>query len=1152
MGQIKDIDMEENSEKKSDVGEVEPPKINPKKRKGSYKEKLLLMKKQKLLSGEDNVLAEAQEPVQKENKPNYALYKQPTADELNQLRETENLFNSNIFRLQIDELLGEIKVKPKYEKLYDSWFETFKESFKTITELDTIPLVNFKNVKGKKLSAQQKFINQTVKDLNHELFSKPHDLSMKFNKPVSVTRMAKYNCISSKELKYNPSICLAMPKETFSPKSDFLYNNYAIKKYHYMVYVMQHIKSLDIVKEVKIENYFGNYWMPILTIVPSNSEKITINLFVVPEENTFKIKRFLPHNNNIKKNILTDMFEDVKVEDFTNEGTYLHNSIIAHDTGLLLNNSTIEENLRGLQNIQDGIKLLMVWLKQRKLNETYAGFTDDLLVYLIVYLILKKKITKHMSSYQVIRIFWFFLSSTQNLLSIANTVKLEDLSNFKEFSHFVLVDATGCLNVAAFLDSEVFIKVKNEAALAVKNLDNNRFNTFTTLFISKITFAIQYDALLKIKDDSNFSSVFDGCDTTNRFKYFGFYEMLIRKRVMDNLKMGLSNRVLEIVPILAESTMDKLVFGINLNPETCLDVVVKGPKQFDADAAKFKEFWGPLAELRRFKDTSIYEAVYFDDAKTIQDKRHIFKKIIKYVLKEKMGLKYTLNGDEMEKILKIDNIVAPFPSGSNEEATLKIKAIHYDMSKMLRDLALPLPVTAIQGLSNVYSYTMCYPPIPTNTTFNKYNVESTKESHSLLLGDLLNAKHLPNYIEPVECVIELGMHSKWPRELEPMRAMKMLFLFEMSDLLWKEKHVRSAVREECCIDIFYEGLVFRLWLHHPKEIGYLMRNVSADGVVYFKDSRDSLHVESKFKVLPKIIGALNGIHQESPSFGPSTCLIKRWIRAQMLDESHIPDVVIDLLNASLYLTPEPFSVPTLPQVGFIRFLKFISEFDFNMQPVVVNFNDNLTNEQLYEMDGNFQNNRADFRDLHIITPYDEGTSIFTRESPNKDIIRVLQLLAQATYKHLTDCIISQDSFKFKSVLVPNISEYNLIIHLDAKCVLKYLQKIDCTSTNVIKIEEYKHDARTKIPVVGFDPIQIYLKELRKNYGDFALFFYDSYGGYKIGVLWRKKSLEENDFKILNVPARQIKDGKLQLNIAALIEDFKCLGTHCVKSVQKIN
>lgn len=67
--------------------------------------------------------------------------KPPTAEELNKLRETENLFLSNMFRLQIDEMLKEVKPKQSTLDKIKGWFEKFNNAL--VQEMDTS---NYKKV----------------------------------------------------------------------------------------------------------------------------------------------------------------------------------------------------------------------------------------------------------------------------------------------------------------------------------------------------------------------------------------------------------------------------------------------------------------------------------------------------------------------------------------------------------------------------------------------------------------------------------------------------------------------------------------------------------------------------------------------------------------------------------------------------------------------------------------------------------------------------------------------------------------------------------------------------------------------------------------------------------------------------------------------
>lgn len=88
------------------------------------------------------VTDELNEVASKKKKFENSLYKQPTVEELSQLRETENLFHSNLFRLQIEEVLNEVKLKDKYKALFEIWFEKLKATIESIEETEEILVGN--------------------------------------------------------------------------------------------------------------------------------------------------------------------------------------------------------------------------------------------------------------------------------------------------------------------------------------------------------------------------------------------------------------------------------------------------------------------------------------------------------------------------------------------------------------------------------------------------------------------------------------------------------------------------------------------------------------------------------------------------------------------------------------------------------------------------------------------------------------------------------------------------------------------------------------------------------------------------------------------------------------------------------------------------
>lgn len=83
------------------------------------------------------------------------------------------------------------------------------------------------------------------------------------------------------------------------------------------------------------------------------------------------------------------------------------------------------------------------------------------------------------------------------------------------------------------------------------------------------------------------------------------------------------------------------------------------------------------------------------------------------------------------------------------------------------------------------------------------------------------------------------------------------FYFEMSKLLKEDYKIVSTVKIDH-IDVLYKGFVFRCRLFQPKEVSLLKKYIDEEGVVAYKDTPESLELEKKLDVVPKIVGALNG------------------------------------------------------------------------------------------------------------------------------------------------------------------------------------------------------------------------------------------------------------------------------------------------------
>ncbi|CAH1153543.1 unnamed protein product [Phaedon cochleariae] len=1069
-----------------------------------------------------------------------AQFKLPTVEELNNLKETENLFNNNLFRLQIKELISEVEIKHKRKRRLSEWSRIFEMFLDTLPTYECMLDEILKGVHGVKL----------IHKLGEyqRIFKTDHDIPLKFCRPHSYHKFGLYenNALAGPALYTNYN--LVLPKQTLHAK-DFLNNRYLIKRYYYLLYIVEELKTSNLATNLEIDFHEGNHLLPIIKLEPTGCDKTIISIYVTPASECFKPQRFLPTMNNLKFD-LYDTELDAKI--LKEQPTVYYNNLIAHDVALKINNDLIYETLNGQTNIQEGIKLLCIWLKQWDLNVSFGSFTENMILYIIVYLFQKKKINQYMSSYQVARNFWSFLGTT-NLITdpviLADTTI--DYATFSVHSQdaVLILDKTGCYNASNFLTKEAFGKIQVECQRALELLDKNTNNSFQQLFLTKQPFYLQYDLILDLSKSIPLKQNYRN-EEIKRSMYVGYDELFKLYQVFNIVNKAVSKRVNNIVPIIEmdKNNLKKFFMGVNLNPMTAFGLIEKGPALNDlAQAEEFRKFWGHLSSDRRFRDGSTNVAVYFT-TNTIHGKRKIMKTIFDYVISEKLGLEYRmLFYNHYEDILLSKRLVPSYASGANEETSLKGTHSLDELGKILRSLQIPLKITGVQGVSDTFCFTEVFPPIPSN--FKEGNATSVQGNNLIFANINQKVGSLPRYVQPLQCILQLEHSSKWPNNLQALRGVRLSFFITVSKLLQNQYNILSNIMEDF-MDVYYNGLVFRFRFHTPKEIALVKKFTDGDGITRFVESTESQALE-RWHIMPKVVSALKGVQSTYPSYGPGTALIKRWIRAQLHDESHISDIVINLINASLYINAAE-SPPNSIDGAFFRFAKFFSEFDWKLQPIIVNFNDDMSKEEVSTLESKFQANRGAYSPLFIIMQYDQGLSLLTQTSPSEEVLASIKRLSKQCVDCMSRVVFDPSAtMSIKEMFKPNLDGFNVVIHIQPLLNTRIHEALVLsTITNRIVVEKYKTTEDDKIPIVGFDPVEKYLSTLRENYGKYAVFFHDSYGGSVIGVLWNPQVHQTLDFKPNHVNAGKLTGNKITFNVDAVIEDFWNLGGELVKTIER--
>ncbi|KNC25568.1 hypothetical protein FF38_12937 [Lucilia cuprina] len=1078
--------------------------------------------------------------------------KAPTLEEINELKETRNLFHSNIFRLQVKEMLQEVKVKDKYNNYINTFMEQFKsfvKSLKNQTEKQDIDKLMW--LKKSQLAAP---INlQALKVQQQKVFQ------FQFIKPTTEPfLLGACNTQTLLGPKLQADIAVLMPEECWQ-KENYLNLQYDQKRAYYLTYLTQKLLESKVIAGLREEHLKFNYYnnnplKSVLEITPpveagkNLSQKLSIRIFIGCEQNSFKLNRFVPWNNNIRSSLF-----DSNDEDSVPLATPSYNANILFDLTMHENQKLLKEVFEPHKNFQEGLVLLKIWLRQRQLDVGYGGFNAHILAMFIAFLFKQRKLHSNMSSYQVARNVWNHLAFSSwhennkgitlclnTATAIANQPTLEQ---FHAYYPVVFIDVSGFYNICSNVNVDVYKRICLEAKLAVDMLNDMKVNSFQLLFMSKLPLYSQMDHILKINNPDAIEQILEMHVTpADKYNYAGYAYPQLLKVVTSLLQKGLSKRVQFMLPLEQLSTPwsvnesaaaapQHLHLGLILNPEHAYEILDKGPESIDDEAAKFRAFWGEKAQLRRFQDGSITESVVWAAASDdLAKKRLIVRSIVLYLLQhhfqlENKDIEY-IAGEfesviELTKSFKVDSLrlnKQKLNQDTNAEATaLQVIREFDDLARKLNGLKeLPLEIVSIAGISAVLRYCEPQPILP----------------RAKCIKEQIFSDHIQYG------VIQLGQSGKWPGELTALRALKTAFYIQIAELVQEKYKLICRVTYDGVL-ILKQGYCFNLEIAHPKEVGLLKKEKTDKGITTHIDCAESIALEKRHYILPKVTGALKALYQNHSSFGPTVMIAKRWLYSQLIDNGLWPEECTELMIASQYLKTASQCITNSPQIGFIRFLQLLAHTDWKTELFLLNFNSAMEETDISDLEQRFSTERNTFPPLCIVTSYDQkhyGKIWSTEQQPNVHVLARVTLLARQTLEIIESTLLSSclTLIKPAKVFKAPTQGYDFVIQLKPDQVTNSLN-LDFGSSFVEFTKPNWH-----MPLAGSNFVAKAVQKLREAYSDFAAFFYNPCGGKEIAIIWKPTAFNAKEFKVNDVNGCSLTSDhkRVQAKKEVLIEDFK--------------
>lgn len=289
---------------------------------------------------------------------------------------------------------------------------------------------------------------------------------------------------------YSVDICLEIPSKCFQ-KDNSVNLGYHYKRALYVCYIAKTLKNWDKVSSVKFAYFRNDPYKPIVELLPIGKfgSKASFALHIVGEQDSFKLNRFVPWGTNIRPSL----FSKRKVN--PNDPLYAtphYNAGVLMDITTEANNTFLETEINGNVNLQNSIKLIKIWLKQRQLDKDLIGFNGHLAAMYLVHLVKTKKVNLKMSSYQILRLFWHNLANSNwneegKGISLCTTHSGDKnqptLDQMSQYYEVVMIDSTGFLNLCSNLSIDVYNRLKDHCSRAIELLDNKQINSFQCLFM---------------------------------------------------------------------------------------------------------------------------------------------------------------------------------------------------------------------------------------------------------------------------------------------------------------------------------------------------------------------------------------------------------------------------------------------------------------------------------------------------------------------------------------------------------------------------------------------------------------------------------------------------------------------------------------------
>jgi U3 small nucleolar RNA-associated protein 22 len=1140
----------------------------------------------------------------------------PTKDEQLQLNNTDSLLRSNLLKLQIDEMLGEVSCEAVLNK---------KKVQNSIKEcMSILQSIGDTKYNGKEMTSSW-LMKEGLEgfDVISSKSSAPGSDSIQFTAPSSIDIIGSALLKTGTSPFVNVDLAVGMPETIFS-QNDILNHVYFKKRALYLGGLCAVLRSKDFVTEnnCSVALLKGDIRKPVVVIkLALKSSTVTMRILPTMPNTVFKLMQFRPSKNNVRP-----ASWDGKGEADTLRGTPHYNMSILEDIAAQTQHRFLQQSIYSSEVARNIIMLFKIWLTQRGMRYTADNVDGHTCTMLVAYLVQTKRITGKATTLSGFTILLKFLVETDFASSTLDFTSTK-ISNNPGASgeafrwpltlHYPVFDKSRDsetffhYNILWRVSSSAFSDLVAEAKRTLQLLKENRSDiAFQSMFMDRSSFLDRHDLFFHIPIrldvlqtiDDHAESVREVFSDDEQYAIEVGDDMdadlcdllpfqTLSARVAKLASEALGNRIRVARTSLTHVQEDKtghlypcwplsaskstkrsnsgpyfVTLGLVLDNEFGHRVVERGPSVDDITLVpQFKRFWGKdKSQIRRFQDGSIIEAVVWDEEGSakgwVPRGERIVEEVLRYILSRHLpgfcgqgGEAILSKTSQLEHQFLPGNVTNGSSSFVNDAGSMFKRAVEqFDRLRRiimsdLKDIPLVIENVTTTSPTLRYSAPMPVAPHPLLTPGGKKDFSG--ENVSLV-------------ITPITIVANVEGGGKWPKKSEGVLKVKLALLLRIADQLMSQHKIKSVPHQDS-LDVMYGGYIFRVILRSRLEVEKTIINDNP-----FSRIPIPQELIEAFEVKPLHHNFIKALHAQHPAFGPSVRLFSTWLSGHKLS-GLLAHELIELVVASVYLSPTSELPPSSPSSGFFKALLRIATFDWVNSPLIIDFDNRLDTEKITEVKAAFASLReiqgSKSNAMYVVTSCDETIGLkpsLTNAGPSH---MVLQIICREARKSLGlySTWLQSDQLDKNHELLSNImfsddvlQNCDLVLFFNEMTFSKKANKSQ--GNEFLKIHgEGAPFARRKLYAnlsdneVSSDHLVVeegqvnpiherVVRKLRCAFGDLALFFWSDLRADRIGVLWRPIDFMPKKFSVTTSRHTLVAESFSVRNASEIVKEMLAL------------